>query len=64
MELKNSTGVDLYVVAVADVVCDGDSIELDDFNAVDSLTAQGWTLKAAKRTNKSNPADSADSQEV
>jgi hypothetical protein len=63
MELKNSTGVDLYVVAVADVVANGDSIELDDTNAVESLTAQGWTVKAAKRT-KTNQADSADSQEV
>ena len=54
MQVTNTTGIDLYVPAVGDVVAAGSSVEIDD-TAGRSLVEQGW--KAAKSTtDKAAPA--------
>jgi len=61
MKVVNTTGTDLYVVAVGDVVAAGDTIDVDSETA-NALTLQGWgTNKTARKAT--TPATPATPQE-
>lgn len=61
MQITNSTGVDLYVAALGDVVADGATVDIDE-QLAEQLAAQGWTTKPAKRPANSK-ADEAITEE-
>jgi len=63
MNVTNTTGIDLYVVAVGDVVAAGDTIDVD-VDTANALTQQGWgTTKTARKGSTKSTAVAASSQE-
>lgn len=61
MKITNTTGVDLYVAAAAEVVADGDTLDTDE-NTAAALLAQGWG-KPGRRKGATDPAEPAAPEE-
>lgn len=62
MKVTNTTGTDLYVVAVGDVIADGESVDVDSVTAT-ALTLQGWSTTKTARKSGNVPAAPAIPQE-
>jgi ribosomal protein L12E/L44/L45/RPP1/RPP2 len=61
VKVTNSTGIDLDVAALQQIVKAGESLDVDDATAA-ALIAQGWKATSVKRTTQSEKADEAETK--